>query len=462
VFLGIPFARPPVGSLRFCPPEPPVAWTAVRDCKRYAPAAIQPGANNVAQSEDCLYLNVWAPEQSNASSTGYLPVFIWIHGGGFTGGRTSEPQFAGSHFAHSGVVCITIAYRLGALGFLDVSPMLGSEYVGSANNGLRDLIAALEWVQRNVAALGGDPRRVTIGGESAGAKLTDLLLGIPAAAPLFHQAISESGGAERIATTSSSGEVGRGFADVWTRQTSQPVSALRTAPAQQLIEVQTQFLRSWPMHFPLRPELDHRLASQAPLAAITSGLARGKRLLLGTNRDESALFLGPHPKGPAKASDLGNLPLYRFQPLAAHYASLYPELTEEQRLIRSVTAEEYWIPSLRVAEAMLAGGGEAYVYRLDFPGTGRFSGLAFHSYDLRFVWDSFGAEPPAPEQQQLGVQMHAAWVAFLAGQTPGAAGLPVWPRYSLDSRPTMLFDQPSQIAWDPGRAERKLWDGLLV
>ena len=457
VFRGVPFAQPPVGPLRFRAPLGPLPYAGVRDATQFGAASVQPGGGKFAQSEDCLYLNVWAPAKG-----GPYPVFVWIHGGGFTGGRSFEPQYAGTHFAGAGVVCITVAYRLGALGFLDVSPLLGDLYKGSANNGLQDLMAALTWVQRNVAAFGGDPGRVTVGGESAGAKLTDLMLGIPAAAGLFHQAVSESGGAERISAMTAAQEVGRGFGAAWTKQTTLAPTALLTASARQIVDVQDEFIRTWPMHFPLRPELDASLIAQVPLATMRAGSARGKRVLVGTNRDESALFLGPHPTRAVDAGDLGNLPLGQFQPLAAQYRHLYPMLTDEQRTIRGVTAEEYWVPSLRVAEAVIAGGGEAFVYRLDFAGTGRFSGLAFHSYDIRFVWDSFGSETPGAAARTLANKMHGAWVAFLRGQAPAAEGLPVWPAYGLKERKTMMFDETCHVETDPSAAERRLWDGLLT
>src|SRR6201999_2364702 len=134
----------------------------VRDATKFAAAAIQPGENGVAHSEDCLYLNVWAP-----TTKGPHPVFVWIHGGGFTGGHSFDSALNGANFARDGVVCVTVAYRLGVLGFLDVEPLLGADYVASANNALHDLIASLEWIQHNIASFGGDPHRVTIGGESA-------------------------------------------------------------------------------------------------------------------------------------------------------------------------------------------------------------------------------------------------------------------------------------------------------
>ena len=255
-------------------------------------------------------------------------------------------------------------------------------------------------------------------------------------------------------------EVGAGFGKLWTEQTKSAANTLLTAPGQQIVDVQTDFMKSWPAHFPLRAEFDQRLIPSAPIAAIRNGSTHKKRLLLGTNRDESALFIGPHPPQAPGAQDLGNMPLARFAEVAARYQMLYPDMPEDLRRIRSVTAEEYWIPSLRVAEAHVAAGGEAWVYRLDFPGEGRFAGLAFHSYDLRFVWD-FSRDLPTPAARTLAAEMHGAWITFIQGEIPAAPGLPPWPRYTLDKRPTMLLDTTCQIAFDPAGAERKLWDGFL-
>jgi para-nitrobenzyl esterase len=457
IFRGVPFAQPPVGPLRFRAPMPIASWPGVRDALRFPAAAMQPGEPRIEQSEDCLYLNIWAPQTS-----GPHPVFVWIHGGGFTGGRAFDPLFDGTQFAREGVVCITVAYRLGVFGFLDLEQQLGPEYAGSANNALRDLILALTWVHGNVAAFGGDPGRVTIGGESAGAKLTDILMGIPSARPLFQGMISESGGAERIWPKDDAAKVGSGFAALWTSDSGKPAAGLKTASATTLIQLQERFTRDWPKHFPLRAEIDGTLIPQAPLQAIQQGSSRGKRLLIGTNRDESALFLGPQPAHEPGRPDLGNLTLDQYRAIEARYRQIYPEMTEPQRWIRSLTAEEYWIPSTRVAEAHVNAGGTAFVYRLDAaPTKGRFSGEAFHSYDLRFVWDHFGQETPSPEDQRLAEEIHAAWLAFIMGKPPQAPGLPTWPAYSTTTRPTMLLNTPSRLENAPQAAELAAWQGLL-
>jgi para-nitrobenzyl esterase len=455
IFRGVPYAQPPVGGLRFRAPHPPLPWTGVRDATNFAAAATQPRNDGFPQSEDCLYLNIWAP-----TGKGPFPVFVWIHGGGFTAGRPTEPLYDGTRFAQAGIVCVTVAYRLGVFGFLDVSTFFGPAYTASADNGLLDLIAALRWIQSNVASFGGDPNRVTIGGESAGAKLTCILMGVPEAQPLFHQMISESGGAERVWPDDHAARTAVGFGAEWTHQTGLTTNDLLSANPNTIMQAQGGFLKAWPEHFPLRPELNAALLPEKPLATIRKGSTRSKRLLIGTNRDESALFLGPRPKD-VTARDLGNLTLAQFELLEARYRTLYPNETEDRRILRSVTAEEYWIPSLRVADAHTRAGGDAYVYRLDLPGKGRFAGLAFHSYDLRFVWDFFGKETPSAAQQKLANSMHAAWIAFIQGHPPTGPGLAAWPRYTLDERPTMILDQITRVDRNPNATEFKLWDGLL-
>ena len=197
-FGGLPFAAPPVGDLRFRPPAPPTAWEGERDATGFGHVSPQNpsmlnallGEEPEAQSEDCLYLNVWTTRPGEP--TAGLPVMVWIHGGGFEMGSGSSPMYHGEKFARSGVVLVSINYRLGSLGFLELGH-LDESYAGSGNNGLLDQVAALEWVRDHVAEFGGDPRDVTIFGESAGAMSVSLLLSMPSARGLFHRAVAQSG-----------------------------------------------------------------------------------------------------------------------------------------------------------------------------------------------------------------------------------------------------------------------------
>ena len=457
-FRGVPFAEPPVGPLRFRPPVKIKPWTGERDATRFGPSPMQSGELGMEHSEDCLYLNIWAP-----AGKGPFPVYVWIHGGGFTAGHAFESMYDGMEITKEGVICISVAYRLGVFGFLDLEPLLGADYAGSANNALRDLMTALEWIQQNISAFGGDPSRVTIGGESAGAKLTDILMGVPSAQPLFHQMISESGGAERVWSRAQSKSVAHGFGDAWHSQTGKDPATVLDAPAEMLIKVQREFTTAWPQHFPLRCQIDGTLIPLRPVESISKGTSHGKRLLIGTNRDESALFIGPHPPKDPVAGDLGNLQSAEFTAVYKKYGQIYPSMTDEERRIRAVTAEEYWIPSIRVSDAHLKGGGSAWMYRLDFSETSGFlRGYAFHSLDVRLVWNrpSTVAENASAEAE-LARQMHQAWMAFLRGETPSGTGVPAWPEYDSTTRPTMVFDTQNRVEQKPQEAELHIWDGLL-
>jgi para-nitrobenzyl esterase len=376
-------------------------------------------------------------------------------------------MYDGTDFAHEGIISISVEYRLGVFGFLDFEPLVGEQYAGTANNGLHDLITALSWIQENISAFSGDPDRVTIGGESAGAKLTGTLMGIPSAQLLFHQMISESGGAERVWDGSTSAAVSKGFGDIWQKQSSATLVSLKTAEGAALIEAQHRLIETWPHHFPLRPEIDGTLIPHLPVETIGGGSTRGKRLLLGTNRDESAIFIGPHPKKDATANQLGNMSVVEFDVIYQKYKDIYPQLNVEQRRIRAVTAEEYWVPSIRVADAHIRGGGIAYVYGLEFEETsGKFEGTAYHSLDVGMVWNHpHERVADAESEVALGRQMHTAWSAFIRSETPTAPGLPTWPLYNEESRPTMIFgtnaNAESRVEHAPQAAELRLWNGAL-
>jgi para-nitrobenzyl esterase len=289
------------------------------------------------------------------------------------------------------------------------------------------------------------------------------LMGVPAAQPLFHQMISESGGAERLWPRAQSKIVAQGFGEEYRTLTGKDPATLLDAPGDTLIAAQKSFMTGWPQHFPLRCELDGALIQQRPVEAIAAGNSRGKRLLIGTNRDESALFIGTHPLKDPAAGDLGNLTTAAFATAFRKYHNVYPQMSDEQLRIRAVTAEEYWVPSVRVADAHVKGGGTAWMYRLDFSeSSGYMRGFAFHSLDVRLVWDrpSTLTENAAAEAE-LAKQMHQAWIAFLHGETPGAQGVPAWPEYEPGNRETMIFDTQNHVEQKPQDAELHLWDNSL-
>ncbi|CAN5572197.1 carboxylesterase/lipase family protein [soil metagenome] len=461
VFRGVPFAAPPVGELRFRPPVPIKPWSSVRDATTFAPAAIQPDQPAIPQSEDCLYLNVWAPR-----GKGPYPVFVWIHGGGFTGGQAFAPIFDGSAFAHQDIILVTVPYRLGVFGFMDLGPLLGSSYDGSGNNAMRDLVASLEWIHANIAAFGGDPTRITVGGESAGAKATAAMMALPKSSRLFQSAISESGGGERVLTRAQAAEVAHSFGDLW-RSTHPGAPAgfkdLLTATPTYLIAPRTQVIAASKLHFPFRAQVGDAFLPARPVDLIAARANSGKRLLIGTNRDESALFIGARPSHDPTSRDLGNIEIGRFNQAFKRYSTVYPDMPEAQRRIRAVTAEEYWVPSVRLADAHSRSGGATWMYRLDYTKpSGPMVDEAYHSLDLGLVWQKLDAiEKDDPTAAPLSLAIHQAWVAFIQGKAPSAPGLPDWPRYDPDLRPTMILSRHSNVEQKPFERELHLWDGIL-
>ena len=299
-FLGIPYAAPPFGANRMLPPQPVRAWDGERDATGYGPTAPKGDyppqyaplfPEVVIPGEDCLNVNVWTPD---TTATG-LPVLVWIHGGSFMNGSGSVGAYNGAAFARDGVVCVTINYRLSAEGFLFLDD-------GIANLGLLDQLAALRWVQANISAFGGDPARVTVAGESAGAMSVTTLLAMPLAEGLFTQAIAQSGAAAHTLTQDEARMVGGYLADALGVPAEReaikavPLDKLVQAASDLVAEVQTapdpakwgQLALSL---LPFAPAVDGTVVPQAPLAAIAAGQGSDVRLLIGSNRDEARLFL---------------------------------------------------------------------------------------------------------------------------------------------------------------------------
>jgi para-nitrobenzyl esterase len=451
VFVGVPFAEPPVGPLRFLPPRPIRAWGGVRPALRYAPAPVQ--LRRAKISEDCLYLNVWTP-----ITPGPHPVLVWVYGGGNTAGATGGIA-DGSHFARNGVVCVTPAYRVGALGFLDLSHELGDAYAGSGNNGLRDQILALQWVRQNIAAFGGDPERITVGGESAGAKDTCALMAAPKAAGLFQQAIMESGSGQTYHSRESARMLTREFLDC-ARLSAGNAASLRTMPVAQLLSTQRALIAKLGA-FPFRVTVDGVVLDRSPLESVRSGSARKLRLLIGSNHDESSFFVrGAALDQPIGPHEIQNATLDRTRAMEARYEALFPNLTRAQRKVRLLTAEEYWIPTVRVAEAHTETGGKTYLYRFDYPrAKGPLAGEVPHTQELSFVWGDTNGDAV---HDALMRSVHSAWVDFIFGRVPSLADAPAWPRFNLTERPVMVINHKSTVVLDPDAAERHLWDGWLA
>lgn len=464
-FLGIRYGQVPG---RFQPSKPAAPWSGVRDALQFGPVASQRlggAADPIPSSEQCLSLNVWTRAEAGAAPL--LPVMVWVHGGANVSGASSQPIYDGENFALSGVVCVTFNYRLGVFGFLELGDMLGSRYQGSGNNALRDQLLALRWVRDNIAAFGGDPQRVTLAGESAGAKDVAALLASPSARGLFQRAILESGGGRTVLSMEAAHTVSLRYLDLF-RLTRRHAAKLLDLDTERLIEAQHALMIDPPYSFPLRPLVDGTFLPAMPETAIALGCATGIPLLLGTNRDEARLFLAKDAAArPLAGHYLSNMNSDTFERMLMRYDASMTAPDPAEIRWRALTAEEYWIPSVRVAEAQSDAGGAVWMYRFDKHATsGAFEGRAAHVSELPYVWKN----PDDPElapliagfDAALATRMHAAWVSFMTGADPAADGLPEWPRYDPRTRATMIFDVTSRIENDPAASERRLWSKLFL
>jgi len=434
-FLGLPYAAAPVGDLRWKAPQPPVKWKGTHDATKFGAHCAQGSvfADMIfldgEGSEDCLFLNVYAP--ADAKPTSKLPVMFWIHGGGFVGGASSEPRHNGDFLPTKGVVLVTINYRLGVFGFL-ATEELAKEGNGSAGNyGLLDQVAALEWVKANIKQFGGDPDNVTIFGESAGSFAVSTLMASTLAKGLFQKAIGESGSAFGS---------GLGYEPLADREkvtaawlSTLGVSSLadlRAMPAQKLLDA----TKDAPSAI-FVPVIDGKLLNEPVPDTYAAGRQAHVPVLAGWNRDEG------NGRG-MTAEKWKSFATEQFNERAEEFLKLYPGETDEQaqRSAADFGGDQFiafgtwkWIEAHRKT-------GESPVYRYHFelaalPSKFHNEVAAFHSDDIEYVFGTLDTRPGLtirPEDRKLSEQMMSYWTNFAKTGDPNGPGLPAWPKYDKD------------------------------
>ncbi|MEF2072301.1 carboxylesterase/lipase family protein [Consotaella aegiceratis] len=463
-FLGIPYARPPLGDRRFAAPEARERFSAPWEAFAYGPAAPQkralpqPIGSFMAAvrrfDEDCLSLNVWTP-----ATDGARPVLVFIHGGGFIIG--SSAQYPGADLAVRGdVVVVTINYRLGLLGFNGFAELYPDDPRFAANAGLLDQALALQWIRTNIAAFGGDPDRVTLAGESAGAASVAFHLVHRPSWPLFNRAILQSGGLNMFWSRREAVEVA---ADVVTAlDADAEPGRLFSLPAAAFSRVLRK-LGKTQMGILARPYLDGIQVPERPLRELYA-LAKPVPLLVGTTRDEFSLFsdLSLFPIQSDLTSLSGWAERVAGASRAAEIAQLYPE-TREGRIAFG-TDILFRMPAVHFAD-LHAERAPAFCYRLDWPVKGLLNRLgATHSVDLPLLFDDFVKRFRSlylglladPKRRALSTRMKAHWLSFVRDGRPGED----WPVYEPLRRETMIFNEVDRIQSDPEGNRRPAWDGV--
>jgi para-nitrobenzyl esterase len=472
---AIPYAKPPVGALRFKAPEPIEPWEGVRPCYRFRYCAPQPRRYTIVgpgrfqpTSEDCLTLNVVAPEGDFDRP---LPVMFFIHGGAYFLGSSATPVYDGASLARSGCVYVSANYRLGALGAVDLSSLSTDDIRIDDNLYLRDLVSALRWVRDNIAAFGGDPDNVTIFGESAGAHAVATLLAVPAAKGLFAQAISQSPAGGLSRSKELAADFAAKFASILGAEKRDAARLLLAARPAELVKAFDRLIAmsaaDLPGGYPVGSTSGTDALPLDPIQAMLEGKAHRVPLIVGTNADEGRLFtrvLKLLPTNEAKIERLlaGTEPTNRQRITAA-----YPEYPAPAACIRLGADYTFGSALWQIADSH-SRHAPTYLYRYDFaPRTLQWSGLgATHATELLAVFDVYrtqlgrllSAAADHRSAMRVSDDMQQRWVAFAHKGVPGEG----WPRYTRDARAVRVFDRTSRVEIDPHAARRQAWEGFDI
>ena len=472
---SIPYAQAPVGRLRFRAPRPVQPWSGVRHCHGFTNCAPQQRRYTLvgvgryqSMSEDCLTLNVVAPEKPSEEP---LPVMVFIHGGGYIMGSSATPIYDGAALARRGCVYVSVNYRLGVLGCLDLSALSTPDITIDSNLFLRDLVLALQWVRDNVAEFGGDPGNVTIFGESAGACVTATLLAVPAAEGLFARAIAESPASGLVRSKDIADEFAGRFAGLLGVRSQDGANAVMQASTAELMKAQHRLIEQGMQErlgaFPIGPVIGDDFLPADPIEAMQSGRAQRVPLIVGTNADEGRLFTRFMRMLPVNQSMIEEL-LADTEPAARErITAAYPDYPASSACIQLGGDFAFSSAAWQIAEAH-SGHAPTYRYRYDFaPRTLRWSGLgATHATELLAVFDiyrtRFGALLTAAADRRAALrvsnQVQRRWRSFSRTGVPGDD----WPLYTPEDRAVMVFDSKCRVEFDPHADRRMAWDGFSL
>ncbi len=462
VFKGIPFAKPPVGELRWQAPKPADKWQGIKKVTKFAAGCMQGGNPPSGKSEDCLYLNVWTPAQSSAEK---LPVMVWIYGGGFSFGATSEPMFNGVKLTEKGVIFVSIAYRVGQLGFL-AHPELSAESENnvSGNYGLLDQIAALKWIKQNIAAFGGNPDNITIFGESAGAISVSMLAASPVAKGLFQKAISQSGGS--FGPTRKINYPGENMTMLEQAEIQgveyvksfgvNSIAELRKMDAQTFIPKQWSMPGGWPI-------VDGYVIPGDQFRLYEQGKFNDVKVMAGYNSDEGASFVWE--KDPQKFIQALHT---RFGPFAPQLIQAYSvsdkEITRSARnLIRDVAFGWHSWSWARLQTKN--GNSPFYLYFFDqhpeHPKESSQYGYGSpHAQDIAYVFQQLDPNPVNTSKSDwlISEAMASYWTNFAKTGDPNAEHLTPWPVFDNQNQQVMRFQQSPKVGPVPDRKALKVMD----
>ncbi|MCV7400919.1 carboxylesterase/lipase family protein [Mycobacterium fragae] len=472
---SIPYARPPVGALRFRAPQPTQPWSGVRHCHAFTKCAPQERRYTMLgvgkfqpMGEDCLTLNVVTPEAAHGEA---LPVMVFVHGGGYILGSSATPLYDGVSLARRGCVYVSVNYRLGALGCLDLSSLSTADITLDSNLFLRDLVLALRWVRENIAEFGGDPQNVTLFGESAGAHAVATMLAVPAAEGLFHQAISESPATGMVRSREVAAEFAARYATLLGVRKQDAAAALLQASPADLVAAQNRLIddgvRNMLGAFPIGPVFGDDCLPLDPVDAMQRGKAHRIPLIVGTNAEEGRLFTRFLPLLPTTEPMIEAL-LAETDPAARErITGAYPDYPERSACIRLGGDFAFGSAAWDIAEAH-GRHAPTYVYRYDYaPRVLNWSGLgATHATELLAVFGIYRTKLGAlltaaadrRSARRVTSEVQRRWRSFSRTGVPGDD----WPVYTDANRAVMVFDRKSHVEFDPHPERRMAWQGFSL